>query len=183
MIKLLKSNKGFSLVELMIVVAIIGILASVAIPNFQRFQRKARQSEARALLAGYYTSEKAFEAEYAMFGGNWAAIGYKPDGQMGYRVITTNSANATVTGLAYYVAACTVSSAVPTTCFPNTTASWAEKPAGSAAAPGPNTAIAAGAAPTATTFIGTASGFIGAAAADTWTVNEARNYVNTQSGL
>lgn len=43
----ISNSEGFTLVELMIVVAIIGVLAAVAIPNYQKFQAKARQSEAK----------------------------------------------------------------------------------------------------------------------------------------
>ncbi|RYZ79022.1 MAG: prepilin-type N-terminal cleavage/methylation domain-containing protein, partial [Proteobacteria bacterium] len=77
---------GFSLIELMIVVAIIGILASIAVPNFKKFQVKARQSEAKAQLTSLYTAEKAFAGEWTMYNGDFRNIGYAPEGKMRYQV-------------------------------------------------------------------------------------------------
>ena len=51
----LKGPEGFTLIELMIVVAIIGILVAVAVPNYMRYQAKARQSEAKIALGGIWT--------------------------------------------------------------------------------------------------------------------------------
>ena len=69
MLKQLKSQKGFTLIELMIVVAIIGILAAIAIPNFLTYQLKSRQAEAKTNLQAIKTSEIAFQAERGCFVG------------------------------------------------------------------------------------------------------------------
>jgi type IV pilus assembly protein PilA len=63
MLKQLKGQKGFTLIELMIVVAIIGILAAIAIPNFLAYQAKSKQSEAKVSLGAIFTSVTAFQAE------------------------------------------------------------------------------------------------------------------------
>jgi type IV pilus assembly protein PilA len=64
-----KSEKGFTLIELMIVVAIIGILAAIAIPNFIRFQLKAKSSEGKVNLAAIRTAEEGYMAEYGTYVG------------------------------------------------------------------------------------------------------------------
>jgi prepilin-type N-terminal cleavage/methylation domain-containing protein len=62
--KVHRSNKGFTLIELMIVVVIIGILAALAIPRFMRSTTKAKQSEAKQLLKQVYTMQQAYRQEF-----------------------------------------------------------------------------------------------------------------------
>jgi type IV pilus assembly protein PilA len=65
--KLHTRRGGFTLIELMIVVAIIGILAAIAIPNFLRFQLKAKSSEGKTNLAAIRTAEESYFAEYGVY--------------------------------------------------------------------------------------------------------------------
>lgn len=81
-----QAQGGFSLVELMVVVAIIGVLASIAVPAVNKYIAKARQSEAKTNLSSLYTSEKAFYAEYTIYDSRFEAIGYSPEGQLRYNV-------------------------------------------------------------------------------------------------
>ena len=106
MIKFRKSE-GFSLVELMIVVAIMAILAAIAIPSFMKFSMKAKTAEASQNLSGIRTSQESYRAEEDVYlacttypaaippasgtpwvasaSGSFADIGFAADGRVRYR--------------------------------------------------------------------------------------------------
>lgn len=58
-----KGQKGFTLIELMIVIAIIGILAAIAIPQFANYRKKSYDTQAKAELKSYYTACQAYFAD------------------------------------------------------------------------------------------------------------------------
>ena len=63
----MKTQKGFTLIELMIVVAIIGILAAVAIPAYTDYLKRGKVSEAMQLLGGLKTPMEEFYASKGYF--------------------------------------------------------------------------------------------------------------------
>ena len=116
------NRKGFTLVELMIVVAIIGILAAIAIPNFVSMQYRAKRAEVPANVDGIKTAELAYDAAFDQFivestprpsatvnkqqqtwvaGSGFDTLGWSPDGRVrgAYSVTTTSSTDFTVTGI------------------------------------------------------------------------------------
>jgi type IV pilus assembly protein PilA len=74
------NNKGFSMIELMVVVAIIGIIMTIALPNYQKFKSKAKQTSAKAELTGVFMAEQNFSIEYGRYHRNLPYVGYVPDG-------------------------------------------------------------------------------------------------------
>jgi len=79
-------GKGFTLIELMIVVAIIAFLAMVSIPSFMRFLSKAKRAEAYMNLNSIYAAQKAYWLEHGHYSNVLSGpdgIGWKPEGYHG----------------------------------------------------------------------------------------------------
>ncbi len=118
----MRRQAGFTLVELMIVIAIIGILASIAIPSFSRMQLRTKRTELTIILSGIHRAEGAYMAEYNTFvpcpanppgpvsgisknwvnDPSWDQIGFRPDGKVWgqYAVTLAGGSDYTATGIA-----------------------------------------------------------------------------------
>lgn len=186
----LRNNKGFSLVELMVVVAIIGILASIAIPSLQKYMAKARQSEAKTSLASLYTAEKAFFAEFNTYTTNFLALGFQPEGLLryatGFSAAGPSGAQGYLNGYGYS------GTLTPPSYYSTTTPSSTSDVCDAGGVPGarpctmtseanPSGLTAADA--NASTFTAKASSNIYQGRPDTWSINENKNIANTVQGI
>lgn len=79
--------KGFSLIELMIVLAIIAFLAMLAMPNFMKYLAKAHRTEALVNLRALYLAQKSYIGEHGKGTKNLQgadSLGWKPQGEVKY---------------------------------------------------------------------------------------------------
>ena len=78
---MMKRQKGFTLIELMIVVAIIGILAAVAIPAYTDYLKRAKVAEAMGLMSGLKTPIEEYYASKGFWPSSIDILGGKESGK------------------------------------------------------------------------------------------------------
>lgn len=86
---------GFTLIELMIVIAIVGVLASIAIPQYQNYVAKTKQAEADEIMSAVYTNQILYLSANDTYANSEAALGMAMDGQRYYSAVTFTNVTAT----------------------------------------------------------------------------------------
>jgi type IV pilus assembly protein PilA len=175
---------GFSLVELMVTVGIIGVLASVAVPQYSKFTAKSKQSEAKVQLGAIFTVEKAFYIEAQNYSSCLSGIGYGVEGnERRYSVGfgTTEQASPENSTLI-----CKSNSAKPVDGVhffqpsPRYNKAYSDAP--------PNTSVTKSSQGSAQgdvggNFVAGAKGSIQGSGLDAWTINERQDLRNTEQGI
>jgi type IV pilus assembly protein PilA len=173
------SSAGFTLVELMVVVAIIGVLSAVAVPQFKKYQAKAKQSEAKIQLAAVYNAEVGSSSDYDTYATCLTFLSYETPAK-GYYAIGFSAVAAVPDGQVANRANINTCTATASNFILPTNPLRANTAVALPVAGDLNSAV-----PTATVFRAAAAGNIatgGANALDKWTINETKTLTNVLIG-
>jgi len=90
-----RSARGFTLIEMMIVVVVVAILAAIALPSYNSHLRKSRRSDAVASLNAVLQAQERWRANNATYTSNMTDLGVPATSGDGYYTISTSTAVAT----------------------------------------------------------------------------------------
>lgn len=96
-----RTMRGVTLIELMVVVVIIGILASIAYPNYREFVARAKRTEARAALLKIATNQEKYYLQNNIFTTDLTALGFNTNpyttnsGTYSVRIVSADASNFT----------------------------------------------------------------------------------------
>ena len=82
--KSIQNETAFTVIELVVTLALLGILTTIVSINFLKYAARARQAEAKLCLSGIYAAEKTFFPEYSTYSACLAELGYIPEGNKRY---------------------------------------------------------------------------------------------------
>lgn len=191
---LFRKINGFTLIEMMIAVAILGITLALAIPSYDRYLARGRQGEAKNSLISAYVQEYSFKTDTGSFTGCLKKIGYDPTTILPQRYYTTgfSSFSGYVTGgcgplndslncLAYSFS---LSGGAQEVCAEGSAQTYFVNNVAAKKGATLPTAISGVALPTKGTLRIEAQGVVGKTGAiDKWSIDHNKNAVNYGSGL
>jgi type IV pilus assembly protein PilA len=83
--------RGFTLLELMVTIAIVGILSAISLPNFLKLQARAKQTEVKANLRALADLEKAYYQEFDSYTPYVGQLGFSPERGNRYAYLLASS--------------------------------------------------------------------------------------------